>query len=485
MIRSLETGARGVIAQRIGLEVTGNNISNVNTPGYTRERANFRETAPLGTPKGLVGTGVNVASVQRVRSEFYDREIRDATSRNENFKSDATVVKRLEAILNEPTENGLDKFIKNFFDAFNQLAQRPESLDIRSTVVNAASSMANEFNNLGAKIDNLKVDLLRKGQDNAVVINRLTAEIASLNQQVANAISQGSPDGSEFADRRALAIEELSKYVNVSAFPVNNGMVNVQVGNSTLVTGGSAGRVQLRETVSPANERILTLQQVDNNNQPIFALNVQSGEMSSIMRSYNVTLNGTNSANAGFSIVQNLNQLASQLVSKVNAVSRTGFAPGDTGATPPNRNIFTPASPAIPITMNTIKLDNTATGLGTSLNPNLIPTSSAQGEIGNADVARRIAELVNDTTFVGGTTYNDFYNVTLVNTGNIGNDALAGEQTTEQSKAQLSALREGVNGVNLDEEAVNLIRFQRAFEASARVISTSDQILQTLVNLGR
>lgn len=485
MIRSLETGARGVAAQRIGLEATGNNISNVNTPGYTRERANLVETNPLNTARGLVGTGVTVANLQRVRSEFYDREIRDATSRNENFKSDATIVKRIEAVLNEPTENGIDKYIKNFFDSYNQLAQRPESLDIRQTVVNAAGSMVNEFNNLGGKIDNLKTDLLRKGRDNADVINRLTAEVARLNQQVANAIQQGSPDGSTFADQRALAIEELSKYVNVSTFPVNNGMVNVQIGNSTLVTGNNAGRVLLTESSTASGERTIALQQVDNRNIPILNLNIQSGEMSSILRSYNVTLNAINSANAGFSLTKNLNDLASQIVAKVNAISQTGFAPSDTGATAPGRNIFVPGTAAIPITMNTIKVDNTATGLGASLSPALIPSSAVQGEVGNAEVARQIAELINDSTFVGGTTMNDFYNVTLVNAGNIGNDAKSGEETTAQSKSQLSALRDGINGVNLDEEAVNLIKFQRAFEASARVISTSDQILQTLVNLGR
>ncbi len=485
MIRSLETGARGVAAQRIGLEVTGNNISNVNTPGYTRERANLTETMPLATAKGLVGTGVGVGNIQRVRSEFYDSEILEAKSSNANYAPDATIVKRVEAILNEPTENGLDKYIKNFFDSYNQLAQRPESLDIRQTVVNAAGSMVNEFNNFAGKVDNLKIDLLRKGRDNADVINRLTSQIATLNQKVASAIQQGSPDGSTFADQRALAIEELSKYVNVSTFPVNNGMVNVQLGNSTLVTGNTAGRVQLTETSTASGERTISLQQVDNRNIPILSINVQSGEMASIIRHYNTTLNGVNSANTGFSLVKNMNDIASQIVSKVNAISQTGFAPSDTGATAPGRNIFAPGTAAIPITMSTIKLDNTATGLGASLNPALIPTSAVQGEIGNAEVARRIAELVNDTNFVGGTTVNDFYNVTLVNTGNIGNDAKSGEETTAQSKSQLSALRDGINGVNLDEEAVNLIKFQRAFEASARVISTSDQILQTLVNLGR
>lgn len=476
---SLEIGKRALLAQRFGMDVTSNNIANVNTPGYSRRTAVLQETDPRSTTVGFLGTGVMVGRIERIHEQFFDREIRNNISRQGSYNVDIQTVDRMEAAFNESSEFGLDKSIKEFFQAFEDLALRPESPDKRNIVLNTAQTLVGRFNSTAQSLETLRTDTRGRLVTAVDTVNSLLGDIANFNKNIVLGRARAPEEQSSFLDQRDVAIEKLSQFANVQVTIDNDGLANVAIGGNTLVTGTIAAKLEARETVDGiSGERTINLVQTKDGN-PVVTINPTSGEVASLLKHYNVTLDG-NDSSGGFSVVGELNSLADAIVDSVNSISATGYGLNDTGATPPGRNFFTPATAAVPVTALNISLDAAIVG-----QPENIPTSGQAGQPGNNDVARQIAAVISDGSFLSGATPVEFYTSILTRVGSIGSDARNGADTTATIGNQLNAQRDSVNGVSLDEEAVNLIRFQKGFEASARIINTTSEMLQLIVNLGR
>jgi len=142
---SLEIGKRALLAQQLGLDTTSNNVANVNTPGYSRRRIELVETEPVKLAAGTIGTGVRAGRIVRVQDEFFDKEIRNSIATKKYNETLIFTFQRLEAILGEGSDTGLDRYIQRFFDALNDLALEPESLQRREAVLSTATSMINAF----------------------------------------------------------------------------------------------------------------------------------------------------------------------------------------------------------------------------------------------------------------------------------------------------------------------------------------------------
>ena len=476
---SLEIGRRGLTAQRIGLDVTSNNIANVNTPGYTRQRAVFAETRPAETQAGQIGTGVNVARIDRVRQEFFDREIRINISNFNKARTDTQVVDRIEALLAETSDFSLDQTIKSFFAAFDDLSLRPESIDKRRGALNAADGLVKHFNAIGQNISDVRQDTRLRAGNVVSEVNRLVTEIADLNRRVTSS-SSGSGSAAALEDQRALRIDELSELISVQVtFDTDNNAQVTSSGN-TLITGTSAADLELRESInSVSGERTLEMVQVNEDGEAIITYDPDSGELGSLLFHYNVTLDSFDSS-GGYSVAAEIDTLADSIVDQVNTIANTGFGLDDAGPAAPGRNIFTPATATNPIQALNLSLSTDILD-----QPRNVPTSSRPNEPGNNEVSRQIADLIGDQNFVGGSTVNEYYASIVSEVGTLGSDARNSAESSELIGNTLFAQREAVNGVNLDEEAVNLIKFQRAFEASARIINTTSELLSIVVNLGR
>jgi flagellar hook-associated protein 1 FlgK len=195
------------------------------------------------------------------------------------------------------------------------------------------------------------------------------------------------------------------------------------------------------------------------------------------MKHYNVTLDD-NESSEEFSAFKKLDDFANAIVKKVNQHSMEGYGLDDNAAASPGRAFFEPA--VGDATATTIEISEDIKG-----KPRDLPVSGAPGEPGNNDVARKIARITEDNAFLDSLTPQEFYSGFLGKIGTMGKEAKSGENTTRLVADQLTNQRESVIGVNLDEEAVNLIKYQKAFEASSRVINTTNEILATIVNLGR
>jgi len=236
----LETGIRGLFSQQAGISVTGNNISNVNTPGFSRQRVNLVTTPDLDAPPLPTGTGAQVASIERFRSEFLDLQIRDQKSDFGYFSQMGSLYAHLETILNDPitastssledtAEAGLNATLIYFFDALQELSLEPESTAVRSSVREVASTLAATFNLLDQQMADLQVDVNTKIEDTVSEINTYLDSILEVNMQIARLEVEEDSNANNLRDQRDLLITELSQLVPVDVTELESGAVNVSI----------------------------------------------------------------------------------------------------------------------------------------------------------------------------------------------------------------------------------------------------------------
>lgn len=469
----LEIGKRAILAQRLGLDATSNNIANVNTPGYARQQAVFAETDPrtlIG--KGFIGTGVVVSQIRSFREEYFDREIRGNISRQAGFEFDDRALTRVETILREPGDGGIDNSMQQFFNAFQDLALKPEDVGRRQLALESGRVLAEDFRSTSTALQDLRQQTYEQLTTSIGKANGILSDIAELNKQITASQGQSLDSWTTLVNQRSQKLEELAKFGGTLHVSIdNNGHANVSMAGSSVVTGVTANQLKLNESVDANGERTASVDIINNQGATLVSIHPDSGEFASALKHYNVTLDDKDTS-GGFSIAKELDALAGKFIEKVNAVSTTGYGLDDTSA--PNRNFFS-GTDARTIDLDTAVKDQ----------PRNIPVAAAAGVPGDNTIARGIANVAGDATFLSNQTPSEYYANFLNRIASAGSDASTGVKVTGTVGDQLNAQRESVIGVNLDEEAVNLIKYQRAFEAAARIVNTTSEVLQTLINLGQ
>lgn len=475
-LKSLEIGKRALLAQRFGLDVTSNNIANVNTPGYSRRTALISESAHNRLNGHALGGGAQIEGLKNYRQQFYDREIRSNQSRLSSYDTNVEFFQRIEAVLAEPSSLGLNEQVNNFFTAFDELTMQPESTGMRQYILSQAETLAGRFNTTASQLQDARRDASDSIRMNVSDANQLIERIASLNIEIANSKVSLSTEAQSLVDERELRLEELSQIMDIKVTESSNKSVNVHSNGINIITGSNFSEVILTENVHTATgERTMGIAKKDLNSGTRTAIEIQSGKLSSLLNMHNVILDNADSSGE-FSVAKQLDEFTEALVTKVNNLVSSGYGMDDTAAVSPGRNFFDPAGTSA----FTIKVSEDIRS-----NPRDIPLADRPGEPGNANIAAKIAKLSQDANFINGETASQFYSGFLGRIGNLAEDAISGQDTTRLVNDQLENLRESKMGVNLDEEAVNLVKFQRAFEAASRVVNTVNEMLVTIVNLGR
>ncbi len=476
---SLEIAKKALLANRFGIDVTSNNIANVNTEGYSRRQASFSETGPMYTSSGFIGTGVVANNLRTFREEYIDKEVRSSISRQSAYEADQTMYRQVEAILAEPSDSGLNELTANLFTAFEELSNEPESTSLRSNVLTVAETLTERFHTIAENLQSMRREVSNSVVANVGEANTIISQIAGLNSEIAS--SKAMADGTEsqtLVDQREKLIEDLGNIVGVYISNADNGQVNVYVNGNCVVTGSTASTLQANETVDSATgERTMQIVKLDSKGNPLSVIVPDSGELSSQLKHYNTTLDW-NDSSGGFSIYTELNSFANAIVEKVNEITVEGYGLDDTGTTSPGRTFFEPSTGGA--NAFTIEVSDDVKD-----RPRDIPISDTAGEPGNNTLALRLSRLATDTDFINSETASEYYTTFLGRVGTLSSEAASGLETASLVTDQLVEERESAIGVNLDEEAVNLIKFQRAFEASSRVINTTNEMLQVIVNLGQ
>jgi flagellar hook-associated protein 1 len=473
---SLEIGKRALLAQRLGLDVTSNNIANVNTPGYSRRVATTSETNPQFTNSGFVGTGAMVDQLRTFREEFFDREIRNNLSRQFSYENDEKIIHKIESIIAEPSENGLNEIVSEFYSSFESLSLEPENIAQREYVISVGETLVQRFNRTAQQLDSMREDVLVDINADVTTANRLINEIAELNSKVSDQYSQSGAGSQTMIDERELRLEQLSELTSTAVTQGDFGMINVFIGGINVITNNIATEIKAVESSNTSSsERSVSLITVNSDGTFQNTLNPETGVMGSNIKHFNETMDPYDSSER-FSLYKKLNDFADAIVKNTNAVFNQGYGANDTDPIPPGRNFFEPGI-------------DVATALNISISSDIanaedLPLSDAPGEIGNAEIALRIARLATDSSFIQSMTPTEYYSGLLGRIGQLSNESVNGASTTRLVSEQLSNQRESVIGVNLDEEAINLVKYQKAFEAASRIINISNEILATIINLG-
>jgi len=472
----LETARRAMLAQQYGLAVTAHNIANASTPGYSRQRAELAATAALSTPAGFLGTGVMVQNVSRLHNRFIDQQIRSSSTSLGTANADYQVLSQIEAMFNEPSDASLSSMMSSFFSSWQDLSTHPEDSVARNAVMQQGKNLASTFRQLNADMTSLRSSLRDDLNAKIDTINSLTGEIGRLNQEITSAIANGqSPN--DLQDLRDTKIEALSTLADIQVSQDSHGSMTVSLGGSVIAENGASVRLRVVQgaaaTLSGSSFdqlRIMTGQGS--------AVNLSGGEAGSVLKSYNTVIPDA---------LGRLDRLAEGLISEVNRLHATGYGlqnPPVTGI-----NFFMGTSAA------TIGLDLTnrsgGAAAGSAPSVNNIAASSMASAAGNNQIALLIAGALDRKSLVGpggeslldGMSLLQYYGVSVTRIATAVNTAGTQAESQEAVMNQLLEQRDAVSGVSLDEEMTNLIKFQRAFEAAAQMVSTVDEMFQTLLNM--
>jgi len=471
----LSIGAGALLSQQRAITVTGNNIANVNTPGYSRQRLNMKTNRPLDTPFGPVGMGVQTTTVERVYDRFLGVQMNNESANLGRWEAQRGALERVEVVFDESGGYGLNQALSDFWNSWQDLRMNPSGTVERSVVAANSQALADTIRRKYADLEQSQADIDAAVRSGVEDINRLAAEISDLNQKIASTESGGTVTANDYRDSRDLALKQLSEIIGINSFENADGRVVVSVGS---------GRV----LVESGNNYALTTTDAADGHADIFWSNntgvpvnlsrpappksceITSGKMAGWLQTRDTKIEGYK---------DQLNDLAENLITQVNDKHTAGLdRNGDPGI-----EFFSlegmsqlPCSGAADMAVNKLILDE----------PNLIAAASATAPTGPGDArnAAAIADLRTALT-MGGVTFDDAANVLVGQVGHDVQEAKSYQSRQADMLAYLDNYRESVSGVNLDEEMVNLVKYQAAYNAAAKMITMGDDMLNTLMNMIR
>lgn len=447
----LETARRALMSQQVGINVTSHNIANASTDGYSRQRANFTPTPAIWERYGYLGTGVQAETIGRLRDGYLDGQIRYSNGAMNSAVTQQGVLSQVEASFNEPSDAGLSAMMTQFFNSWQTLATHPEDSSARNGVVQQGALLAQSFQRLHNELTQTHASINDDLSVKIDSINQLTSEISDLNRRIISAAAAGG-EPSDLEDERDRKLDDLSKLANISFSKDSSGSVTVSLGGMTVASRAGAVAIASREVAGQM--QIVTAK--DN-----IQLSITGGEVGGDLKLYNTTLPG---------YISKLDELANALISRVNALHSAGYGLG----TPPSTGVnFFAGSGAADIAVDpAIQADAS------------LVAASQDGTPGDNAVALAIANVPNDKVLTGNTlTVSQFYNGLA---SSVGSDIAGVESTANAQQLVLSQLenqRTSVSGVSLDEEMTNLIQYQRAYDAAARLVNTANDMFQTVLDM--
>lgn len=445
------------------LDITGNNIANVNTPGYSRQVADLAQGYPedfwSNGQMQQVGTGVTVASVNRIRDMFLEAQQNSSQSDLGKYDALAGGLSQVESVMNDTSGTGIGNSLDQLFNAFSALASNPSDPGARTQVQLAASNLSQKIRSAYQQLDQIQSQFASAATGTKADIDGLTKSIADLNSAIRAKEAAGETPNS-LLDQRDQAVNALSNLVNIKTTNNSDGTVTIVSGQISLVDS------QGNRPFPSINAKTGVLTDANGTTYPA----PTSGKLAGLLQAVSAMGNGVN----GYK--DQLDTLANTLRTQFNSVMKTGTnANGTTGI-----GLFNDSNPqtgAIDFDLSAaVKADpkNIATGMGAA---------------GDGSLALKLAQLKTQTIAglgsSSGSTISDYYTNMI---GQVGRDSASFQsslQTQTSVVQQVQSQIQSVSGVNLDDEMANMMRFQRSYQAAAKVLSVFDQTTQDVIGLIR
>ncbi|MGA1035594.1 MAG: flagellar hook-associated protein FlgK [Ilumatobacteraceae bacterium] len=453
-VEALSSAVSGLFAHRRRLDVISHNVANSNTIGYSRQRVDLVSAsgAGVGIHSGSSQSlgGVEVAGITRSRDSFLESRSLEASGSSAKLVASHDVLMSVEALIGEPSDHGIIAGLDAMWGAFDDLANFPDALPQREAAIQSAVTVAGRLNEIDRQLRQLHETTKESLQSDVARVNALTAEIATLNEAISAVATDLSPN--DLLDQRDLAASSLAQLVGARTRTLADGSMDVYLGNTTLVQGSRTFTLEVAETTD-ATLSPLGFQRVGLEVAGLVTVTDIAGKLGGKLDGLNGTVPDS---------INSLNEVAQQLIDNVNDSHQDGEdLNGATGGP------FFDGSDAGTITVSAdIQSD-----------ARLVAAASPSGGTRDGSNAANIANLRSKTTGADATA------VSFVATLGLTAQAV-GQRASAESDAfqRVEEARLTARSVNVEEEMVDLIEAQRSYEAAARVVSTIDQMLDTLVN---
>jgi len=455
---SLNNTVKAHSAHSRAIEIAGKNLANVNNPAYARQRVVYGDRGTVQTPQGAESLGLEARSIMQLRDKLLDKQLMREIALKSSFDAEQQGYQRAQAALGQNidrtdtsnTGGGVAAALDDFFNAFQSLAARPTDAGERQVLLQKAAILSDRFRQTDNRLAQVQSDIDTNITGNVSTVNRLLGTIAELNGQIGR-LEVNTPGAAvDLRDQRQARIEELAAILPVETREAANGQVQVVVKDATNADIVLVDLATVYGSVAATGTGLTA-------GASATAVALSSG-----------SIHGALTARDGAvqSLRSNLDLLARQIVTSVNAAYNPTAATGDFFA-------------AAGTTAATINLQGGLTAATLK--------ASDGGAAGDNTIALAVAQLGSRNFSTGSGdaidgTYSQFFATTVSDLGQALSSANARVEDQSNIEQLVRQQREGVSSVSLDEEMSDLVRFQRAFQASSRVFSVIDELLDTVVN---
>jgi flagellar hook-associated protein 1 FlgK len=453
----LSIGKSALLTEQLALNVTGHNIANVNTDGYSRQKVVMETNTPIAHSPGMLGQGVHAVEIKRIHNRFIDEQLYAETQNLGRWDAEADALGKLEMIYDI---SGLSETLCGFWNAWEDLANNPTGATERVILVNTAETLASGFNKVYDDIVSTQEGAIADSISGTIVdINGITRQIAELNKKIFDAEVDGS-NANDYRDQRDLLLRELSEYIDFENFEDNQGRVTILTANGNTLVQDFTSWEMGTQTVSGQ----LEVTWIDGaGTARVITQNITGGK-----------LKGWIEGGLSSHYLDRLNVLFEAIRDEVNALHSTGYGlDGSTGID------FFSGTTAGDMRINPLLASDTNRIAAARLYDEVPGDKPGDNSNALAIASLRDSLVLNDNT----ASIADYYASIIGELGSDVNEASSRADFQEDMVTQLMDYRESISGVNLDEEMVDMIEYQRAYEAAAKVISVTDELLGTILSM--
>ena len=448
LISAMWIAAQALDVDQGALNVTTNNIANASTPGYSREVVDLTEQTPVQSGNLTIGTGVTLQRIQSVRDQMLSLLIEEQTTQQSGAQTQLNALQQVQGLFSDPTQ-GIGANLTALFNSISQLSTNPTDGAQRQSVITAAENLVTSFNQTAKSLSTIQLSQNQTVSQSVDQINALSEQIAQLNAQVGQMQQLGKDPGA-LLDQENQLINQLSQLTNVTEIHTEHGLTLTTGAGTALVVGNQSFALSVGNGPTGMLDVFAQGQDITNT--------IQGGNLGAAIQVRDQDIPG---------ILNQLNTLAGDFATSMNTAQAAGF---DLNGNPGQPLFsFTAGGAAASLSLATT-------------DPNAIAASSDGTPGSNGNIANLMA--VQTQALPSGQTPTESYANIVSTSGNLASQAQADLTASTTSLNQLNDQLGALSGVSINEETANLLNYQNAFSAAARVVTTVDQLTQTVLSMG-
>ncbi len=452
----LQVSRNALASYQVAIDVTGGNIANVSTPGYSRQRPVLKATGDIQGGAASSQMSVEVTKVERIFDNYLEVQIVDQQQKAGYSETESSSLERVETIFNDVNDTGLNSVMGRFWGAWDDLANNPGGQVERDALVSISEELATRFNTMATDLGDIQQDANLSIKDTISEINKLTSSIADLNKAITEK-GNISGESNRLLDERSESLKSLSELIDLNYVVDSNGALNVFLPNGKQIVAGNLaseldfrdGHVVFKQSPAESMDQILS--------------QGEKGKLAAL-------LNVRDDFIPGYQ--DKLDNLANEIITQTNKLHKEGYD----GYQNTGNDFFIPAGS-----------DNIAKNMAVKNeiidDVNRIAVSAVVSS-GNGETAQKISLLKDQLLMNSDTASFGSYYGSMV--GQIGRDVANAKSNAENQDTILTQLishRDSASGVSVDEEMMNLIKYQMGYNAAGQLCKTVNELLDTLMNM--